>query len=148
MATTTVIRTTSASRDEVFDFIADFTTSQQWDPGIAAAKRLGDVPVALGSRFEVRYRAGLVTLPLIYEITRYERPDRLVLSTRGLTHHGEDDVQVETTGEGTRIIWRATFGLRGPGRLLEPFLQRAFPKVADEAGDGLQTCLRGLSRRR
>jgi carbon monoxide dehydrogenase subunit G len=146
MATTTVLRTTPASPDEAFDFIADFTTSQRWDPGIAAATRLDDGPVGLGSRFEVRYRAGLVTLPLVYEITRYERPDHLVLSTRGLTHHGEDDVRVEATDEGTRIVWKATFGLRGPGRLLEPLVRRTFPQVASKAGDGLQACLREVSR--
>jgi hypothetical protein len=148
MATTTVLRTTPASRDEAFDFIADFTTSQRWDPGIAASKRLDDGPVGPGSRFEVRYRAGLVTIPLVYEITRYERPGHVVLSTRGLAHRGEDDVRIETTDDGTRVIWKATFGLRGPGRLLEPLLRRAFPKVAAEAGDGLEACLREVSHQR
>jgi hypothetical protein len=145
MATTTVLRTTPAGCDEAFDFIADFTTSQRWDPGIAAAKRLDEGPVGLGSRFEVRYRAGLVTVPLVYEITRYDRPDHLVLSTRGLAHHGEDDVRIEANDDGTRIVWKATFGLRGPGRLLEPLLRRGFPKVASEAGDGLEACLREVS---
>jgi hypothetical protein len=148
MATTTVQRTTPATRDEAFDFIADFTTSQRWDPGIATAKRLDEGPLGPGARFEVRYRAGLVTVPLVYEITRFERPGHLVLSTRGLTHHGEDDVRIEATDDGTRIVWKATFGLRGPGRLLEPLLRRGFPGVAQKAGDGLETCLREVSHQR
>jgi hypothetical protein len=148
MAVTTVTRSTPATPEEAFDFIADFTTSQLWDPGIAEARRLDEGPIGLGSRFEVRYRAGLVKVPLVYEITRYERPGHLVLSTLGVAHHGEDDVHFSATSEGTHVVWNATFGLRGPGRLLDPLLQRGFPKVADKAGDGLKERLDEVSRQK
>jgi hypothetical protein len=147
MATTTVTRTSRTSPAEAFDYIADFTTSQHWDPGISEATRLDDGPIGVGSRFRVRYRAGLVTLPLVYEITRYDRPGHVVLSTVGAAHQGEDDVWFEETADGTTVTWNATFGLRGPGRLLDPLLQRGFPKVAAKAGDELQDRLDELATR-
>ena len=145
MATTTVTRVTPTRREDAFDYVADFTTSARWDPGIAAAVRLDEGELGAGARFEVRYRMGLVTVPLVYEITHYARPDRLVLTSRGAAHHGEDDVRFEPTDVGTRVVWTATFGLRGPGRLFEPGLRVGFPRVAAKAGDGLEAALAELA---
>jgi dehydrogenase/reductase SDR family member 12 len=130
-----------------FDHLADFTTTADWDPGIAAAERLDDGPIGLGSRFQVRSRIGLVTVPLVYEITRYERPDRLVLSTIGPVHRGEDDVRFEARADGgTAVTWRAMFAVRGPiGRLLDPGLAVGFRRVGKAAVAGLERSLRGLA---
>jgi hypothetical protein len=148
VATVTVVRTVSASREHACDTVADFTSSAAWDPGVVSARRLDQGPLQVGSRFELRYRvAGPVTIPLVYELTRFDRPDRVVLSTRSLVHAGEDDVRFEAGATNTRVVWRARFGLRGPGRLLEPLLRRGFPAVAAEAGDGLRDHLDEEARR-
>jgi hypothetical protein len=142
MASVTVVRVVTASPEEAFDAVADFTSAATWDPAITAARRLDEGPLQVGSRFALRYRlAGPVTVPLVYEITHLERPDRVVLRTRSLLHEGEDDVRFEVGASGTRVVWRARFGLRGPGRLTEPGLRVAFPGVAEEAGDGLAAFL-------
>jgi hypothetical protein len=140
---------TSRSREEVFDHLADFTTSASWDPGIAAAKRLDAGPLGVGARFEVRLQLGPVTAPLVYEITTYDRPDRLVLTTVGRVHRGEDDVRFQTSAEGTEIVWNAMFAIRGPGRLIDPFLAVGFRKAGLEAVEGLAAELDGevISRR-
>jgi hypothetical protein len=148
VATVTVVRTVAASPEQAFDTIADFTSLATWDPAVASARRLDSGPLQVGSRFELRYRvAGPVTVPLVYELTRSDRPDHVVLRTHSLLHAGEDDIRFETGATGTRVVWRATFGLRGPGRLLEPLLRRGFPPVAAEAGDGLRDHLDALTRR-
>jgi dehydrogenase/reductase SDR family member 12 len=144
MATVTVDREVVTPQHAAFDAVADFTTSAVWDPGIASSRRLDDGPVDDGSRFEVRYRFGLLTLPLVYEITRYERTDRVVLTTKSLLHVGEDDVRFRPSGTGTDVSWRASFAFRGPGLVLEPLLRVAFPRVAQEAGDGLAAYLSSL----
>jgi hypothetical protein len=144
MATVTVDREVVTAHHDAFDAVADFTTSARWDPGIAASRRLDAGPVARGARFEVRYRFGPLTLPLVYEITRYERPYRVVLTTRSPVHTGEDDVRFRASATGTEVSWRARFTLRGPGLLLEPVLRLAFPRVAQEAGDGLAAYLSSL----
>jgi dehydrogenase/reductase SDR family member 12 len=125
-----------------FDNLADFTTTADWDPGITAAERLDDGPIGLGSRFRVRSKSGLVTVPLVYEITRYERPDRLVLTTEGTVHRGEDDVRFEARDGGTAVTWNAMFAVRGPvGRLLDPVLSVGFRRVGKAAVAGLERFL-------
>jgi hypothetical protein len=147
MASVTVDRKVPITCAVAFDAVADFTSSATWDPGIASARRLDDGPLGVGSRFEVRYRFGPVTSPLVYEIVRYERPSRVVLATESLLHTGEDDVRFAQAGEATEVRWQARFGFRGPGRLLEPLLRVGFPRVAREAGDGLAAYLCGLGAR-
>jgi hypothetical protein len=144
LATVTVDRQVPIAPAAAFDAVADFTSSARWDPGIASARRLDEGPLGVGSRFEVRYRFGPVTSPLVYEIVRYERPRRVVLATESLLHRGEDDVRFEQAGPATNVRWRARFGIRGPGRLFEPLLRVGFPRVAEEAGDGLAVYLSGL----
>jgi dehydrogenase/reductase SDR family member 12 len=145
MATVTVDREVVTPQHAAFDAIADFTSSAVWDPGIASSRRLDAGPVTHGSRFEVRYRFGPLTLPLVYEITRYERPYRVVLATRSPLHTGEDDVRFRSLATGTAVSWRARFAFRGPGLLLDPLLRVTFPRVAREAGDGLAAYLSSLA---
>jgi dehydrogenase/reductase SDR family member 12 len=128
-----------------FDHLADFTTTADWDPGIVAAERLDDGPIGLGSRFRVRSKIGLITVPLEYEITAYERPHRLVLETSGLVHRGEDDVRFEATSGGTKATWNAEFAIRGPGKLIDPLLGIGFRNVGKAAIRGLERSLRQLA---
>ena len=44
--------------DDVFEYVADFANSQEWDPGVATAERLDEGPVGLGSRFRLGVRLG------------------------------------------------------------------------------------------
>jgi dehydrogenase/reductase SDR family member 12 len=124
-----------------FDQLADFTTTATWDPGITAARRLDDGPLGVGSRFEVQLKLGPASVPLVYEITTYERPHRLVLETKGLLYHGEDDVTFATVDGGTVVTWNALFRLRGPGRLVDPALAVGFRRTAAKAVAGLERFL-------
>jgi carbon monoxide dehydrogenase subunit G len=128
-----------------FDHVADFTTTEDWDPGISSAERLDAGPLQEGARFRVQLKLGPVALPLVYEITTYDRPHRVVLTTVGPTHRGEDDVSFAPSKGGTRVTWNATFALRGPGLLVDPALGVGFRRAAKEAVDGLERSLRELA---
>ena len=41
------------SIEEAFDYLADFSRTAEWDPGVSDAKRITRGPVRLGSRFRV-----------------------------------------------------------------------------------------------
>jgi hypothetical protein len=131
--------------EAAFDHVADFTTTAEWDPGITAAERIDAGVFGLGSRFRVKLALGAARVPLVYEITTYERPYRVVLTTRSLVHVGEDDVTFEATDDGTLVTWNALFALRGPGRLLDPALGVGFRRAAREAVAGLEVSLRSLA---
>lgn len=127
--------------EESFDHVADFTTTEEWDPGVASARRLDAGPLGVGARFEVQLRLGPRTVPLTYEITSYDRPTRVVLTTVGRIHRGQDDVTFRPAVGGTEITWDATFAVRGPGALVDPLLAVGFRKAGKAAVAGLSDSL-------
>lgn len=148
MARVSVPLTVPIPPELAFDNLADFTTTAIWDSGITATRRLDDGPLGVGSRFEVHSSfVGPVSLPLVYEITTYDRPHRVVLETKGRFHQGQDDVTFTPEGNGTRVTWNAAFRVRGPGRLIDPALGVAFRRVVNDAVRGLEPFLRELAPR-
>jgi carbon monoxide dehydrogenase subunit G len=145
MARITEVLQIPIAPERAFDHVADFTTTEQWDPGISSAERLDAGPLQVGARFQVQLKLGPIELPLVYEITTYERPSRVVLTTVGPTHRGEDDVTFAPSHGGTRITWNAAFALRGPGLLIDPALGVGFRRAAKEAVAGLEASLRDLA---
>ena len=54
--------------DEVFAYLADFSNTEEWDPGVISAKKRGEGPVAVGTEFKV------VSRFLGQELPRRDRP--------------------------------------------------------------------------
>lgn len=135
-----------ASPEPAFEMVADFTSTVSWDPSIVRAERLDDGPIGVGSRFRVWLAIGPARLPLVYEITVHEPNERVVLTTRGPLHRGEDDVRFAPGGDGgTHVTWQARFALRGPGRLIDPALAVGFRRTAAAAVAGLERELTALA---
>ena len=38
---------------ETFAYLSDFSTTQEWDPGVVKAARLGDAPIGEGTEFRL-----------------------------------------------------------------------------------------------
>jgi carbon monoxide dehydrogenase subunit G len=127
-----------------FDYVADFSTTAEWDPGIAEASRIDDGPVGEGSRFQVVAAFNGRSLRLEYTITVFERPHRLVLVGEGSTFHGVDEIRFVPSGDGTTVHYTADLRLKGLLRLAEPFLKGRFEQLGRDAVAGLQ---RELDRR-
>ena len=70
--------------EEAFDYVADFSTTAEWDPGIAEASRLDVGPSREGSRFRVIADFNGRKLPLEYTITAF---DLDASDTAALTEH-------------------------------------------------------------
>jgi dehydrogenase/reductase SDR family member 12 len=132
-----------------FDYVADFTTTADWDPMIATSERLDAGPLTVGSSFAVALTVGSRTVPLVYTITVLEPSSRVVLETRSRWFRGRDDITVsDGEGPGTTLLrWDATFALRGPLALLDPLLATGFRRVAARAVAGLERELTALGER-
>ncbi len=128
----------AAPAETVFDFLADFSTVVEWDPGVTAAERVTDGPVARGSRFRVTVKIGPRTLPLTYEITAFDRPKRVVLEAAHTIFRSHDTITVAPTATGCRVTYDALLTLNGPLRVLDPVLAKGFDGVGDRAAAGLQ----------
>ena len=134
--------TTSCRRERAFDFVADFSTTQEWDPGIQTAKRLGDRPIGVGSRFELVSRFGSTEQTIVYEITAYDRPSSVTFVGESKTFRGTDVISFsEDDAGGTRVTYVADLGLKGPMALAMPFIRGRLDAMSDDAVDGLRRAL-------
>lgn len=138
---------TALPLDEAFDYIADFANAQEWDPGVVTARRIGDGPVAVGTRYELGVRMGGRVAPMEYRITVLDRPDRVVLVGSGSNVEAVDDIRFERAGDGTVIDYTADIRLGGILRLAQPFLGGSFAKIGRDAAEGMDRTLAARAAR-
>jgi len=132
---------TTCPRERAFDFVADFSTTQEWDPGIPVAKRLGDRPIGLGSRFELVSRFGSTEQTIVYEIVAYDRPTSVTFVGEGKTFRGTDVISFSDDAGRTRVTYVADLGLKGLTALAMPFIRGRLDTMSDDAVDGLRRAL-------
>ena len=121
--------------EAVFDYVADFSTTAEYDPGVSRAERHSDP--GPGARFTVDAMFLGQTLPLTYTCTVYERPARLEFQGTSSGSRALDRIRFEPTETGTRIHWNLQLELTGPSRLFEVFLRPALRRLGRKALDGL-----------
>jgi carbon monoxide dehydrogenase subunit G len=127
--------------EETFAFVADFANSAAWDPGVASSERIGDGPVAVGSRYNLGIRMRGKVVPMVYEVTAWEPTRRVVLAGEGSGVKAVDEIVFTPTATGTRVDYTADIRLMGWMRLAQPFAGGAFAKVADDAVRGMKQAL-------
>lgn len=129
--------------DEVFAFVGDFATTKDWDPGVSDSRKVTDGPVGVGTRYAVDVVFGARTLPMTYEVTTWDPPNRVVLRGEGSTVTAVDDIRFEATERGTRVRYSADLRLKGLLRLAEPFMKGRFEKTGKDAIAGMRRSLEG-----
>lgn len=123
--------------DAVFAYLADFTTTQQWDPATVRTERIaGDGGV--GTRYVNTSRFAGRTSDITYEVTSMT-PGRSI-ELRGVNRYliARDTITVSPHADGTRITYRVRFALQGWLRWLEPLLQLAVAHLLDDGARGLR----------
>lgn len=137
-------RTVSSPRstEEVFAYLQDFTTTEEWDPGTVQTSRVaGDGGV--GTRYHNVSRFLGRETSLTYVVEEVQAPHRLKLRGENKTVVAHDTMTLRPTPEGgTELTYRAEFELKGLSRFVAPLLAPAFKKLGDEAEQGLIDALR------
>ena len=134
----------AATPERVFDYLADFRTTEEWDPGTVRTVLLeGDGGVGTTYRNTSRF-SGRET-ELIYVVEEFSRPDRLVLRGQNRTVVARDTMTFRSQAHVTRVTYRAEFRLKGLARLAEPFLRKPFERLGEEAEEGLRNALGRLA---
>jgi hypothetical protein len=128
---------TTASVDQAFAYLAQFDNTVHWDPGVIAAHAVTDGPPARGSRFSVTLQLGGGTEELVYGITAYDPPHRVVLVADGSKFVSHDEISVASAGQGSEVTYRAELALKGLMKIGAPFAGRALRKARDAAIVGL-----------
>jgi carbon monoxide dehydrogenase subunit G len=130
---------------EAFDYLADFSRTPEWDPGVVEGKRLTRGKVRLGSRFQVSVSFLGRHIPLEYRLVEFERPSRLVLSGGDSSLRSIDEITFVSRPGGTRVTYEARLELAGIRRLADPFLDLLFQRMGRLAVRGLRERLAGKS---
>jgi len=130
-------RTIPLPRHEAFEFVADFTHVEEWDPGITASAKIGNDEVGVGTQFAVESNFAGRSLPLTYTVEEWDAPERAVLYTETSRFSGRDTITFHEVAEGTAIDYVAEFQFKGVMRFIEPLLRPTFRKIGVEATDGI-----------
>jgi uncharacterized protein YndB with AHSA1/START domain len=143
--------TAPGSAQEVFEYLADFSTTAEWDPGVVEAQRLDADPLRAGARFRVV--AGVLgrRVALDYRTVEIEPPHRVVLRAESRTVVSQDTITVRARPDaGTEVTYDATLRPRGALRLAAPMFAVLFRRIGDRAKAGLTQTLacRGAERGR
>ncbi|MCB9507690.1 MAG: SRPBCC family protein [Myxococcales bacterium] len=140
MARYTTTIATPLSVDGAFSFMRDITRFAEWDPGVKRARRVRGDGWGVGTAYELVVDAGTTSV-MIYEVTEYEPPHRMVLVSRTRWLTSVDEIRVEPDGAGSRVTYDAVLTLNGRLGRFDGFLGHAFRKVGDRAAAGLRTAL-------
>ena len=132
--------------ETVFDYLADFTHTNEWDPGTIETHRLGGdggvgTTYANTSEFAGRRTA------LTYETITHERPTRLRFRGRNRTATATDTLTFSPAagGTSTEIHYRADFDFAFPVSLVAPLLVKPkLPSIADETVAQMSRTLENL----
>ncbi len=130
---------------DAFDYLADFTTTTEWDPGTVSTVRCaGDGGIGTTYRNTSRF-LGRETL-LTYVVEELVTDQRVRLRGENKTVVAVDTMSFRPTGAGTEVTYTAEFTFKGISRLLAPLLAPAFARLGDHAESGLQSALTQLGR--
>ena len=125
----------------VFDYLSHFESVAEWDPGVSEATRLGDGPLAVGSRFRVVVKTG----PLVYEVAELDPGRRIRLVAESSTVRSDDVITVLPADGGATVSYDADLSLRGWAVVFAPFLGIVFGRIGDKAAAGLLARLDALA---
>ena len=127
---------------DLFAYLSDFSTTQEWDPGVAEARRLDEGPIAVGSRFNVVAEFMGRKTPLVYAVVAYDAPHSITLRGDNATVISLDTIAFEPTAAGgTRVSYDADLTLKGPLGIGDPLLKLVFNRIGDRAVAGLRKVL-------
>jgi hypothetical protein len=126
-----------------FAYLSAFENTAEWDPWTPSVEKLSQGPVAVGHRYhaETLFRGKRQSLE--YEV--------IELFDNHIKLRGEnekvvsfDSIDVRFTGAGCDVLYTAEFSIKGPMKLLQPFLTPAFMSLRDPALEGLRNKLNSL----
>ncbi|MFJ9388713.1 SRPBCC family protein [Nocardioides sp. NPDC101246] len=137
---------TSAPASDVFDFLADFTNTEHWDPGTVRTDLVsGDGGVGTTYANTSRFLGRNTDLTYVVEV--YEPGTRVVLRGENKTVVAHDTMTfVPTAAGGTSVRYVAEFELKGMARMVAPLLTPAFARLGDSASEQMRTTLDRLGR--
>lgn len=135
---------TRAPAGAVFDYLADFTNAEQWDPHTIAVTPVSGTG-ALGTEYHVISRFAGRTTGLTYRLTELRRPELIELRAAKKSLSAVDTITVAATASGAAVTYAVAFDFHGPLGLVEPLLRYPVRRLLDDGAARLGTVLDRLA---
>ncbi|MGB8408045.1 MAG: SRPBCC family protein [Mycobacterium sp.] len=123
--------------EAVFAYLADFTTTEQWDPATVRTERISGEG-GVGTRYVNTSRFAGSRSEISYEVISVTPGKSIEL--RGVNRFlvAYDSITVTPQSNGTHITYRIRFAFQGWLRWIEPLLQLAVKHLLDDGAHGLR----------
>lgn len=141
MAHYTATLETPKPPEEVFEYMADFTHTAEWDPGVTHAEQTSEGAAGENCEFRVEYSMLGSRREFRYRITEFNRPHNVVLHCETVSMSLTDRITVTPDGSGSRVTYDARIALKGALKLFDPILGLGFRRAGDRARRGLADVL-------
>ena len=132
--------------DQVFAYLADFRSIEEWDPSVTSSVHVnGDDPITLGAIFTVTTGRMLSKVVLDYETVELTRPRRIVLRGENGSMVSIDTITIaDREDSGSDVTYGAQIELKGVRRIVEPAMQLGLKRLGDKARQGLEEKLNSV----
>ena len=130
---------------DCFRYLADFSTSEQWDPGVYRARKSSPGEPGVGTRFDLILNSAGRRVPMEYELTALEPGRYIRLFGEGAGFTADDTINLSAiNAQQTEIDYVAELRFSGPAAHVEPFLRGWLNRMGRKALDGLYQALTPL----
>ena len=129
--------------ETVFDFLSDFTTTVQWDPGSVTTVRLyGDG--GIGTTYRNTTKVLGKETQLTYVVAEFADRELIRLRGENETVTSMDAMRFRRVGSGTEVSYRAEIEFNGLSRLIAPLLKPTLERLGNKAEAGMRKALNWL----
>ncbi len=123
-----------------FDYLADFTTTTEWDPGtVSTVREQGDGGVGTAYRNTSEFLGR--TTELRYVVQELVPGQRIRLRGENKTVAATDTMTFRQVDGGTEVTYAAEFTFKGAARFLAPLLRPALERLGRQAETGMRQAL-------
>ncbi|MCB1706198.1 MAG: SDR family NAD(P)-dependent oxidoreductase [Halioglobus sp.] len=128
--------------EEVYAYVSDFATTEEWDPTVLGARKLTPGAIAVGTQFEVVCALPVGSVTLLYTVQALQEYTRIELRGTCAFFDVEDVITLSGTATGTRLDYRAVFHFKPVVATVAAFSQKGLEKMGRESVAGLAEALR------
>lgn len=129
--------------EEVWAYLSDFRTSEEWDPPSVTTTRTSGEGGVGTTYHNVSKLAGSET-EVDYTVTEYVEHERFQLRGDAGSIQLLDTITFAPTAAGTSVTYHAEFEPTGAAKLAEPFMPPALALLANKVASSLEEHLTAL----
>lgn len=122
------------SREQTFDYLADFRNVAEWDPSMQRADLVSGTAGQAGAAYRLVMTMAGKPVELTYTATEVQRPERFVMRCETDSIVSVDTISVAPDAA---VTYSAALELRGARKLADPLAQVGLTRASEKARESL-----------